>query len=396
MRSPGLSTRSFLIPVIHLTLCALLAALTGYTGYRIFVGALETAQAEHLQAYIQVRSEREARIFEDARMLNQSAEQAFQRRLASLQGQSIDAEFDRLFPLYGDGTRRSAPELFDGTSLPGGDSVFGVGAFLANGAEMTETDKRRYLAAFHTIRSVGEAHLGRFTSLYFFTPDRRMVIFAPGREDRLGFYRAEAPADFELRGDEDAALFDLHLNPNSEMQCTRLSRYVYADGGDRAASACRQPVREGETLLGGFGTSISMNETLVSALEVPPLHGVNLLFARNGDVISRGTPAPSDRAYPALQPDTIMAMLREDPRPFGVFVVPAGAKMVAFSRIRGPSWYFVSVVDLGATRATARFWAWCLAAMVLFAALGFYVLRAVITRARPAPGTQSAGRTDTK
>ncbi|WP_417467558.1 hypothetical protein [Maricaulis sp.] len=385
-----MSTRKFLIPVMHLALCALLAALTGFIGYGILVGALETAQAEHLQAYIQVRSEREARIFEDARVLNQSAELAFQRRLASLQGQPVEAEFDRLFPLYGDGTRRSAPDLFDGTPLPGGDVVFGVGAFLANGAEMTETDKRRYLAAFHTIRSVGEAYLGRFTSLYFFTPDRRMVIFAPGREDRLSFYRADAPADFELRGDEDAALFDLRLNPDSEMQCTRLSRFVYSDGGDRAASACRQPVREGETLLGGFGTSISMNETLASALDTPPARGVNLLFDRNGDVISRGAVAQSAQPHPALQPDAIMALLRADPRPFGVFVVPGGANMIAFSRIRGPSWYFVSVVDLSATRATARFWAWCLAAMVLFAALGFHVLRAVLVRAQPAPGNRSA------
>ncbi|WP_417494079.1 hypothetical protein [Maricaulis sp.] len=378
---------------MHLALCAMLAALAGFAGYQILAGALEAAQAQHLQAYIQVRSEREAQIFEDARALNQSAELAFRRRLDSLQGQPVDAEFDRLFPLYGDGTRRSAPELFDGASLPGGDIVFGVGAFLADGAEMTETDKRRYLAAFHTIRSVGEAFLGRFTSLYFFTPDRRMVIFAPGREDRLSFYRADAPADFELRGDEDAALFDLHLNPNSEMQCTGLSRFVYSDGGARVASACRQPVREGEALLGGFGTSISMNETLTSALATPPTHGVNLLFDRNGDVISRGALAPSAQGQASLQPDAIMLMLREDPRPFGVFVVPGGENMIAFSRIRGPSWYFVSVVDLSSTRATARFWAWCLFATVLLASLGFHVLRAVLARAHPASRRQSADET---
>ena len=388
-----MSARPVLIIAAHLVLSVLLAALTGFIGYRVFDDALETAQAEHLHAYIRIRAEREQRVFQDARTLNQSAELAFRRRLEALQGQSIDAEFDQLFPLHGDGTRRSAPELFDGTALSGGDYVFGVGAFLANGDAMTETEKRRYLAAFQTVRSVGEAFLGRFTSLYYFTPDRRMVMFAPEREDRLSFYRIDAPADFDLRGDEDAALLDLHQNPNSEMQCTRLSRFVYSDGGERAASACRQPVRDGDVLLGAFGTSISMSETLASALETPPSHGINMLFDRDGAVISRAAALP-DGAGTMLQPDSIMGMLRNDPRPFGVFVAPDGAHMIAFSRIAGPSWYFVSVVELASIREAARFWAWTMFAVVLFASLAFAALRALVARTYPLRRKLPAGEPD--
>jgi hypothetical protein len=377
-----LTARPILILAAHFALSVLLAALTGLIGYRVFDGALETAQAEHLQAYIRVRADREQRVFQDARTLNRAAELAFRRRLDALEGQSIEADFDRLFPLHGDGTRRSAPDLFDGTHLAYGDYVFGVGAFMADGGEMTDAEKRRYLAAFQTVRSVGEAFLGKFTSLYFFTPDRRMVMFAPEREDRLTFYRIDAPADFDLRGDEDAALFDLHLNPNSDMQCTRLSRFVYSDDGERAASACRQPVRDGDVLLGAFGTSISMNDTLASALETPPSHGVNMLFDRDGAVISRGTEAPGGAATP-LAPDSIIEMLSQDPRPFGVFVAPDGVHMIAFSRIPGPSWYFVSVVELSPIREAARLWAWTMFALVLFASLSFATLRALVVRSYP-------------
>ncbi|WP_339748085.1 hypothetical protein [uncultured Maricaulis sp.] len=363
----------------------LLAGLAGFAGDRILNQRLEIAQAEHLNVYIRVRAGREQQIFEDARRLNHAAAQAYRRRLAVLQDVPVDVEFDRLFPVMADGTRRSAPDLYDGTTLSAGDYVFGVGAFMADGAAMTETEKRRYLAGFHAVRSVGEAFLGHFTSLYYFTPDRRMVMFAPDREDRLLFYRSEAPADFDLRGDEDAALFDLHTNPDSAMQCTALSRFVYSDGGERAASACRQPVRDGDELLGGFGTSISMTETLASALETPPAHGMNMLFDREGNIISRG-PQPvaqpgQQESSAALAPEAIMAMLRVDPRPFGVFLSPDGSRMIAFSRIDGPSWYFVSVVDLAALRRAATFWGQMLFLFVLAAMLGALAIRAIFDRA---------------
>jgi hypothetical protein len=370
-------------------LCAsiLLAGLVGFAGYRILYRGLETAQAEHLNVYIRVRAEREQQIFEDARALNHAAEQAYRRRLAVLQNVRVDDEFDRLFPLMNDGTRRSAPELFDGMPLSEGDYVFGVGAFLANGAAMTEVEQRRYLAGFHAVRAVGEAFMGRFTSLYYFTPDRRMVMFAPEREDRLQFYRIEAPADFDLRADEDDLLFDLRTNPASEMQCTPLSRFVYADGGARAASACRQPVRDGEELLGGFGTSISMDETLASALDAPPAHGMNLLFDRDGNILSRGPLPAIGRRQPAtaLEPEAIMAMLLQDPRPYGVFIAPDGTRMIAFSRITGPSWHFVSVVELEALRQSARSWGWILFLLTLAAMLGALTARAALDRVIPPP-----------
>ena len=380
-------SRKWVVLIGQVCISILLAGLAGFAGDRILDRRLEVAQAEHLNAYIRVRAGREQQIFEDARRLNRAAEQAFRRRLAVLLDVPVEVEFDRLFPVMDDGTRRSAPGLFDGMTLSTGDYVFGVGAFLADGTAMTDTEKRRYLAGFYTVRSIGEAYLGHFNNLYYFTPDRRMVMFAPGREDRLLFYRSEAPADFDLRGDEDATLFDLHTNPESTMQCTALSRFVYADGGERAASACRQPVRDGDELLGAFGTSISMTGTLASALETPPSQGVNMLFDHEGNIISRG-PQPAmqsgeSRSNDAIEPDAVMALLRLDPRPFGVFLTPDASGMIAFSRIEGPSWYFVSVVDLASMRESARFWGRMLFLLVLAAMLGGVAIRAILDRAAP-------------
>ena len=391
-----------IIVIAHLLASVLLAGIVGCSGYTILERGLRTAQAEHLNSYIRARAVNEQRVFDDARTLNEAAEQAYRRRLLALQDMPVDAEFDRLFPLREDGTRRSAPALYDGMALAGGDYVFGIGAFLAEGEAMPADEKRRFLAAFHAVRDVGEAFMGRFSSLYFFTQDRRVVIFAPTRDDRLEFYRFEAPADFDLRGDEDATLFGLDTNPRGEMQCTALSRFVYAEGGERAATACRLPVRFGDALHGGFGTSISMTETIAATLEAPPSHGMNMLFDRDGRVISRGSIAQAQSGNNAsgwaMEPDALMALLRLDPRPFGVFATADGRGLIAFSRIPGPSWYFVSVVDMSSIRQAAAMWGWVLFGLVLAVMLALLGLRPLLERvtATAKPGAARSGPADTE
>jgi hypothetical protein len=378
--------KSLPVFLMHLCVSALLAAAVSYGGYVMLCDALETAQEEHSQAYIRVRAEREQQLFDDAQVFVRTAESAFRRRLAVLDNADVSAEFERFFPLMPDGTRRSVPELFEGQTFPDGDHVYGVGSFLADGADMTLADKRLFLAAFQTVRSVGEAHINRFSSLYFFTPDRRVVIFAPGREDRLEFYRITAPADFDLRGDEDAALFDRATNPNGEMQCSRLSRFVYTDGGERSATSCRLPIRRDGELLGGIGTSIMMTAHLERALRQPPPYGVNMLFDAEGNVIVRGDVFHAgqyvDPEADRIDPNTAMEMLRDDPRPSGVIQAPDSPYLIAYSRLDGPSWYFVSFIPLDVVWTKAANWARVVFVLTFLASLIFISIRWGLSRRR--------------
>jgi hypothetical protein len=357
--------------LLHFCVSVILATTVAFGGYAIMCSALETAQEEHSQAYIRVRAEREQRLFDDALVFTRGAEQAFRRRLDELGSVDVSDEFDRFFPLMPDGTRRSVPEIFEGHAFEDGDHVHGVGSFMGDGAEMTLEDKRIFLAAFQTVRTVGEAHINRFSSLYFFTPDRRVVIFAPGRDDRLEFYRITAPADFDLRGDEDAALFDRATNPHGAMQCSRLSRFLYTDGG----------------LLGGIGTSIMMNAHLEAALQTPPPHGVNMLFDADGNVIARGDvvrggPSVQGQAD-GLDPNLVMAMLRDDPRPNGVVRHPDLPYLIAHSRLEGPSWHFVSFIPLDVIWKQAANWAWALFGLIFLISMIFTSVRWLLSRRRP-------------
>lgn len=366
---------------LHVAVSMVLAVVTAGLSFCVLDSALRTARAETLQAYIRVRAEREQTLFDEARVFLAAAENAFRRRLAHVDQADLDSHFDTLFPPFGDGTRRSAPSLFDGQELAGGDYVHGVGAFMGDGEAMTPEDERRYLAAFHTVRAVGEAHLGSFSSLYYFTPDRRVVIFAPEREDRLAFYRIEAPADFQLQADEDPRLFSQQTNPRSEMQCTRLSRYVYRDEGERTATACRMPMRDDGVLLGAFGTSISMTDYLTRSLEMPPPGGINMMFDREGNVIARGnsTHAPS---RVRVDPIEVMALLRDDPRPRGIVQGPDPDQLIAFNRIAGPDWFFVSIVPMGDIDTTAAHWSRIVFVIVFASTLVFAGLRGLVRRDR--------------
>jgi hypothetical protein len=349
--------RQAIIILVHVLLSAMFAGISGLAAHNILMSSLSTARAEMLQSYIRVRADREQTLFDEARVLTEAAEQAFLRRHARIDAEEITDDFDALFPPFGDGTRRSHPDLFNGRVLPGADYVFGIGAFMGDGVLMTPEEQRRYMAGFNVVRTFGESHLGEFSSLYYFTPDRRVVIFAPDREDGLAFYRYEAPADFNLQADEDPQLFSQDTNPDSAMQCTRLSRFVYSDGGERSATACRKPIRVDGELMGAFGTSIDMTEHLASSLEAPPAGGVNLVFDRDGNVIARGQTLQQARAF-GISPVEIMDLLRDDPRPRGVVGTPRSEFLVAFSRIAGPEWYFVSVSHLAEIKVTATRWGW--------------------------------------
>ncbi|OLF81175.1 hypothetical protein AWH62_00420 [Maricaulis sp. W15] len=389
--------RQAIIIAVHVLISVVFAGISGLAAHKILMSSLSMARAEMLQSYIRVRADREQTLFDEARTLAEAAEAAFLRRHALIDGEDIVDDFNALFPPFGDGTRRSHPDLFDGRSLPGADHVFGIGAYMGDGENMTIEEQRRYMAGFHVVRAFGEAHLGEFSSLYYFTPDRRVVIFAPERADRLAFYRYEAPADFNLQADEDPRLFSLETNPDSAMQCTRLSRFVYSDGGERSATACRKPIRVDGELMGAFGTSIDMTEHLASSLEAPPAGGVNLVFDRDGSVIARGQTLQQARAI-GINPVEIMALLRDDPRPRGVVGTPRSEFLVAFSRIAGPDWYFVSVSHLAEIKAASDRWGWRLFWFILVVSLVITSLRGLLRRSNfvraflepqaPAPATR--------
>lgn len=197
--------------------------------------------------------------FSAIRTLQLRATDIFERNLAQMPHGDVDRLFDRLFPLRADGTRRSLPGLFEGMAIGSGDSVYGVGAFLARGASLTREEKREFLAAFHVVRSVRSERIG-IKNFYFFTPRSRLVIFAPARQDRLTFYRETAPATLDLSSQQPVQMLLPANNPDRLTRCTSLQPIAYDVTGHIWTTGCMTPVYRHGRLIGGWGNSILLED----------------------------------------------------------------------------------------------------------------------------------------
>lgn len=295
------------------------------------------------------QAETQSRLFDDIRIDHEAADAVLMQRFAALEGMDVDRAFDRLFPLREDGTRRSAPEYFDGYRTEGGAYVEGMGAFIQRGDGLSEPEKRLLIAAFQTVHEFGAGMRGRVDNFYFFTPSNSLVIYAPTREDRLEFYRDTAPADFDIQSLDFAAMMRPENNGTGEMACTGLENVVYQRGGPAVSSACGSPVRSRGEHLGAFGNSIYLHTWLTQAVVEAPEGTTSFVLNANGDVISHRslmtldaiTPEAMAVANAEVDAADIRATIAAEGRPFGAVI--HNGSVVSYARIDAPGWYYVNV-----------------------------------------------------
>jgi hypothetical protein len=179
-----------------LTMVAILSiAVTGVATAAAFVFVRESAadtQTRHLAEYVGERVKTEDRLFSDLVKVHDAASEALARRLAMEDDPRVHEQFERLFPEKGDGTRRSAPGLFDGARISN-RYVYGVGAYLPDAGTMSLPEQALFVAATDVVAGTGEAEIRHYDNFYFFTPRTRLVMFGPRRPDKLMFYRRDAP-----------------------------------------------------------------------------------------------------------------------------------------------------------------------------------------------------------
>lgn len=347
----------------------------------VFVVARSNGEAWALrfaERVIAERAQTQSRLFDEVRIDHEAADSVLMQRFAALEGMDVDAVFDRLYPLRADGTRRSAPEYFDGYRTSGGAFVEGMGAYIRNGQGLSEEEKRLLIAAFQTVHEFGAGMRGRLDNFYFFTPNNSLVMYAPLREDRLEFYRETAPADWDFQSLEFAELMSLEQNSAGQTRCTGLENVVYQRGGPAVSSACGTPVRSRGVHLGAFGNSIYLHNWLTRSVVEAPEGTRSFVMTDEGDVIAHESLLTLDvlteEAISAANSDVesafLLAAIERDGREHGA-LVREGA-IVSFARVEAPGWYYVNVRPATALMArafTVAIWGGLLAIlMVLFGA----------------------------
>jgi hypothetical protein len=327
-----------------------IAALAGVAGYLSLKSTFERETLDHTRFEIADRASRQRQLFTDINLTHNAAERSLLRRYDDLGETDVSETFDALFPLQDDGTRRSADSLFDGQMQESGDSVYGMGAFIPNGENLAADEMRLLLAAYQAVRQHGEAAYGRFDNLYFYTPANQLIIFAPDRDDRLEFYRADAPADFDFQSEQIAMIVSQQSNPTGVVACTELSRLVYRQDGQALTTGCHKPVRQFGRHLGAIGVTIDMQNYLANAVTDHREGIQNIILTGDGsliaheDLLSLDELTPNAVAQTSLEvgAEDLAQRIRANGRIVGAFRHTDG-RFVAFARLHAPGWYFVTL-----------------------------------------------------
>ena len=357
MRVQSLARR-FLISVGVMTVAVtLLASVVTYVAFK---AELEQREIASLRQYVAERALREERQFADLGSVHRAATEALLRRLEGIDEAAVGPLLDKYMPLRADGTRRTVPELFEGRLFGGGDAAYGLGGFLADAERLTPFEKRLFVSALTVTSRFGEAQKGAYDNFYFYTPQTRMVMFAPDRPDKLMFYREEAPASFRMGHEQMAQIILPANNPTGAMACTDLQRKITDDAGARSAVACVTPVWLDGRMIGAFGSSLELSGYFRRAVDQGLPGAANMIISRDGRLVAfPESEGPAANAAGVAEwearfdTDGLAALIRKDGKRSGVVKSPDGSRIVAYGLLRGPNWYFLVSRPTSAVTAAA-------------------------------------------
>ena len=373
--------RKFLISVGVMTI--LVTALATVAAYLAFRNELVEHQVAFMRDYVRERTEKEDRRFSGLISLHQAADAAMRRRMAAMGDAQADRLFDRYFPMQADGTRRSAPQSFEGMTDDEADVTYGLGAFVSHGSDVPMLEKKALVAAYSVVGHFGEAARNDYDNFYFFTPDTRVVMFGPERADKLMFYRKTAPATFDVSHEEMTQITLKGNNPGRAIRCTELRALLSDPSNNRMAVSCSTPFDVNGAQLGAFGSSIQLHGYLSHAVSETLPGAANLIVNSHGGLI----------AYPGFSkpgvasPETVLRFERDlhlreavakigaQKRDTGVIDSPDGRDILAYGRLAGPNWWIlISYPRAKLAAAAAKSASWIL----IFGALAAMAQSAIV------------------
>ncbi len=332
-----------------------------FTAFAVFERELAHRQIDFLSQYVQERTDNLDRSFTGLLALHHSAVTTLQRRERLLKPGESDALLKQTFPLHADGTRRSRPEDFTGHVSPGGRLIYGVGAFLSDGAHIPEAEVRALTSAYPIVSAFGQAAYGNYDNFYFFTPHNRLIMFGPDRPDHLLFYRQTAPANLDFSHEEMSRIVLPTVNPGGATRCTSLQRLIQKTASARTATACLTPAYVDGQFVGAFGSTINVTAFLANAVR-DTLPGASSLILRSdgallaypGSMSAGGATERQVAEYEdRLHLSALGRRLQRAKGRYGVVSSPDGKQLIAFGRLSGPGWYYLVSYPAAAVTWTA-------------------------------------------
>ncbi|MFL9841034.1 diguanylate cyclase [Sphingomonas sp. ST-64] len=354
-RDMSITTRT---AIMLSALIGLIFAVSGLIAYQDSEQRTREAGLATLDHYARQVARHQEERFSRIRKTHVHATELFRAQFALGAPVTGPGAFDAMFPRDRRGGRRSAPALYDGGSTPLG-YMRGVGAFIAH--EPDGAERRRLMAATGIVHALGEGVRSDLESLYYFTPDNSLVIFAADRPDRLRFYRRDAPSSLDFQQQEFATIATPRANPGRTMRCTALRHIMHDRSGGTWTTGCMTPVDIGGRHVGTWGTSVLL-DTLIEPGEFSdvPRAGV-ILISHEGRLIHHPDYTKQRRVGPEAMLDLTTT---RDPRLAALWAfvqaqrdgrflgeAPTLDSFVAMRTIDTPGWYALVVQDEAVMRS---------------------------------------------
>lgn len=356
LRDMSIATRTAIALSALIGLIFILAGIVSYQDSARRTRESGLATLDHYAR--EIAQEQEAR-FARIRATHQRATALLRAELAGNPALDDSAAFAAMFPADPRGGRRSADALYTGATTPFGH-IRTVGGFIPR--EPDAAARRRLMAATGVVSRLGEGIRPELESLYYFTPDNALVIFAADRPDRLRFYRKDAPSTLDLQAQEPARITSPAANPERVMRCTALRHIAYDRTGGTWTTGCMTPVDIGGRHVGSWGTSVPLDDLMpANHLNDTPGTGV-ILISREGRLIHHPSYTRQQRSGPESMLDltktrdpqlaALWAFVQQQRD--GNYLGEALDSFVAMRRIDTPGWVVLVAQDPSVMQAESR------------------------------------------
>ncbi|MEO1243257.1 MAG: ATP-binding protein [Pseudomonadota bacterium] len=370
---------------------ALMLITTGIGGWLIFSYFYEresVAFLDRLERQVAAATVEHGEIFDAARESQLMAASAFRRRLDAWRARDdLGERFRETFDAKADGTFRSRDQVFEGVLSREGQWIYGLGAFIAPGAEADAERQAQLLAAYDVVTRFGEGSLYWADNFYYYTPLDDLIIFAPEREDRLEYYRKLAPADFTIQNAQLGKHVRPEYNADRTMRCTGLVGAVYDQTKKRLSSGCQSPVDLGTEHVGAFGVTFFLDGWLSDVI-ANPIEGTKpFIIQSDGEMIAHEVLADrtggeefAKKFAADMRADALLKAIAATGQSAGTMFFEPWDAYVAYSMFPGPSWYYVARVPKSSVRSAALSEAVKFAGVGVIMGLFLILLSAVVLR----------------
>jgi PAS domain S-box-containing protein len=337
--------------MISLTIVIL---LTSSLIYLFVLSELEQQSIDGLQNYIVERGNAESGIFQLAEDNQKAFKFAFLDEWSNIQSQDVNSLFEKLFEQKTDGTVRTVKATYDGIVRKDGSQSYYITGFIGKNVIITAEIKQKIILAYNLIDRLAQAWHTRFPNLYVALPENVMIAHQPGTPWGLN-----AAADLDVNEGEWDIVTNLEYNPDRKQLWTGL--YFDQTANEWGVSGIT-PIYVNNQHLATVGNDILLKD-LISRTYNDYLKGThNFIIRDDGRLIAHPERKEILKNTKGLynifsEKDTelshILDLVKEDGRNYGVISDRLGKQILAYTRMEGPGWYFISVLSKSSLESTA-------------------------------------------